>query len=72
MALRTAYKSILAYFVFALQKNLDTGPYLHTEVPLARLTVESWSVTLNPGASTGSVLRPASLQLEPEELSAVW
>lgn len=35
-----------------------SAPYLHTEVPLARCPVESWFVTLNPGAST------ASLQLE--------
>lgn len=36
MALRTALKSILVYFIFALQKDLDTGPYFHTKVPLAR------------------------------------
>lgn len=72
MALRTALKSILVYLVFALQKDLDTGPYLHTKVPLARPTVEIWSVTLNPGASPASALSPASLQLEPDGLSSVW
>lgn len=51
-------------FCISPQKDLDTAPYLHTKVPLARPVVESWSVTLNPGASTASALSPASLQLE--------
>lgn len=72
MALRTAPKSISVHFVFALQEDLDTVPYLHTEVPLARCPMESWSATLNPGASTASALSPASLQLEPDGLSSVW
>lgn len=65
------HSSLLVYFVFALQ-DLDTGPYLHTKVPLARPTVESWSITLNPGASTACALSPASLQLEPDGLSSLW
>lgn len=69
MALRTETKSLLVCFVFALQKGLDTAPYLRTEIPLAGHPVESWSVTLNPRASTASALSPASLQLEPDGLS---